>query len=164
MEDLDNRSNYTVISGNKHLRAKIYKFQDYLYVTNLKKESKWYLKCQKTSSDKKACRGTARLDLEANEMTAGQPHNHGPEDYNLEMDLKKDVKRACENNPTNERRSELFRNTVRGHPDATKLSLRYRYLLEALLRKKVKISFFQISGEFALPCGTPSAAKDASVT
>ncbi len=116
--------NYEIITGNKHLRAKIYKFQDFLYVLSSKRGSKVYMKCQKTSSDKTACRGTARLDSDANEMKEGQPHNHSPEDYSLELELKKEVKKRCEENLTNERRSDIFRNTVRGHEDAARLSYR----------------------------------------
>ncbi len=123
MENLG--TNYTLIVGNKHMRAKIYKFEDFYYVKGSKKGTRVYMKCQKTSSDKTACRGSARLDTATDEMTAGQPHNHTPEDYTFELELKKELKRRCEDNITNERRSDIFRNTVRGHEDAAKVSFRY---------------------------------------
>ncbi len=69
-----------------------------------------------------SCPGTALLDALSDEMKAGRPHNHGPESYALELDLVKKVKKACQENLTNEKRSEVFRNTVRGHPDAGRIS------------------------------------------
>ncbi len=119
-------NNYLIIEGNKHLRARIYKHSasNFMYSNNSKRDDKIYLRCQKNNTRTAFCPGTAVLDLQADELREGKQHNHQPDDYELELDLKKEVKRACGTNLTNARKSDIFRNVVRGHPDANKITFR----------------------------------------
>ncbi len=114
--------NYTIVLGNKHLRAKLYKHDDFFYHKNSSRNGKDYLRCQKNVARHSSCPGTARLDHQTDEITPGRPHNHSAEEYNLELELKKDIKRAASQSLTNERKSEIFHNTCRGHPDADKVA------------------------------------------
>ncbi len=116
---------YELIQGNRHQRATLYKSDtNFYYSRNSKRGEKVYLRCQKNISITTSCPGTAVLDLLTDDLTEGRSHNHNPgrENYDLELDLKKEVKKACETDLSKASKAEIFRNTVRGHPDAEKVA------------------------------------------
>ena len=110
-------ANYTIHCFNK--KSVLYKHEDFYYQRNSKNEKAHYLRCSLYL--KNNCKGTAKLIFAEDLIEKNEEHNHGPEEYPSNIDLKLRLKHVAVEKP-NEPLRHLFNEVTRSDENGVNIT------------------------------------------
>ena len=107
-------------------------FEGYIYTKHALRKTKQWWKCTLKSST--GCRGSLHTDLQHENETPGQPHNHPPDDTSIRL-AKARQEMKTKATTTHDRPSQIFAETVSNCSNAVKARLPTEHNVKRSIRR-----------------------------